>query len=217
VKDAIARPNRLDLGKVSERLRHHDAVGQHGTFRPARRAAGVKKPGKIAGAARHHVDALALEKLSPLARAGRDGAAVRRDVVGPIRACERQRRFRVADDVAELIAVELGIHRHGDQAGVPDRKQRFEKFRPVGHGDRNAIVGLAQGAQVARERARARRPLPISRVGRAAAGDRRTIRRGAPPFLDPGRQIHRTLPALFTVRAWRRSGPRPTRTAFRSD
>ena len=75
------------------------------------------------------------------------------DVVGAIGARQNQRRFGVADDVTELLAMKLGVHRHRNQPGVPDRKYRFEKFRPVGHGDRHALVRPAQGAQTAGQRA----------------------------------------------------------------
>ena len=191
VQHAIAGAHRFDLGEVAERLLHQIAMGEHRALGAAGGAAGIKQPGQIVGRARRHVDTVALIKAAPLGAAGRDGAAVRCDVVGAVGACQNERSFGVADDVTELLAMELGVHRHRDQSGMPDRKQCFEKFRPVGHGDRHPGFRPAQGAQTAGQRARARRPLPVGRVCRAAERNRRTIRRSASPFLDPAREVHR--------------------------
>ena len=144
MKHAVADADRLDFGEVGQRLRHHDAVRKHRALRAAGSAAGIEQPGKIVGAALDHIDAVAAREAPPIRAVGRDGTGKRRGVVGAIGAGENQRRLGVADDVAEFVAMELGVHRHGDEAGMPNRKQRFEEFRPVGHGDRHAIVRLAK-------------------------------------------------------------------------
>ena len=143
MQHAIAGADRLDLGEIGERLRQHDAVGQHRALRAAGRAAGIEEPGEIVRRARHDVDAVAVIELPPLGAFGDDRAPVRRHVLGAIGTGEHQRSLGMADDVGELLAMEFGVHRHRDQAGVPDREQSFEKFRPVGHRDRNAIARAA--------------------------------------------------------------------------
>jgi hypothetical protein len=120
VQNTNAGADRLDFGEVGQRLRHHDAMRQHGAFGPAGGAAGVEQPGEIAGLARHDVDPVTLTKLPPFGAAGRDRTAVRCDIVGAIGTCQDERRFRVADNVTELLAMELGVHRHRDKPGVPD-------------------------------------------------------------------------------------------------
>ena len=157
VQNAIAGADRFDLGEIGERLLHQIAMGEHRALGAAGGAAGIKQPGQIVGRARRHVDAVALIEAAPLGAVGRDGAAMRRDVVGAVGACQNQRGLAYADDVTEFLAMELGVHRHRDQPGVPDRKQRFEEFRPVGHGDRHAARPVRTSARrlpaSARERA----------------------------------------------------------------
>ena len=95
----------------------------------------------------------------------------------------------MADDVGELIAVEFGVHRHRDHAGVPDRKQSFEKFWPVGHGDRHTIARAAEECRYRRAPANAP-PIPGLRKvlpPKAMAGRSGAAR----PFFDPAREVHR--------------------------
>src|SRR5271165_430410 len=112
-------PDRLDFREVSKRLRHHDAVGEHRSLGAAGGAAGIEQPGKIARPARYRIDAVALTQLTPIGAAGGDGAAAPRHVIGAIRTRQNQRGLSVADDVTELLAMEFGVHRHGDEPGMP--------------------------------------------------------------------------------------------------
>ena len=153
MQHAIAGADWFDLSEIGERLLHQIAMRQHRALRAASGAAGIKQKRQIVGRARHHVDAVTLIKAAPFGAVGRDGAAVGRDVLGAVGACQNQRRSGVADDVTEFLAMKLGVHRHHNQSGVPDRIHCFEKFRPVGHGNRDALVRPAQGAQIAGKRA----------------------------------------------------------------
>ena len=191
--------DRLDVGQIGQRHRHQIAVRQHRALRPAGGAARVKQPGEIVGASRHDIDAVALAEAPPFGAGGDDGAAMRRDIVGEVGARQDQRRLRMPDNVTELVGVQLGVHRHRDESGVPDRKQRFEKFRAIAHGDRHPILRPAQRAQVAGEDARARCPLPITGVSRRAHRDRGILAGGAAPFFHPAGEVHcaiRACPSL---------------------
>ena len=133
VQDAVLRHHLVDIGEVAERGHEQVAVGERRSLGLSGRAARVEQPGRIS---RLPVDERRRcrpgEPVPP--RSGRqhrhlqriDGADQRLDLVGVLVVGHDDRRAAVVEDVGDLLAVEPGVDRHGDETGVPDGEQRLE-------------------------------------------------------------------------------------------
>ena len=102
----------------------------------------------------------------------------------------------VLEDVADLVAVESGVDRHGNEAGVPDREQCLEILRPVAHHDGDAAA-RRQSEVVAKARSCCGHPFrercPVG-VHPFAVGQRRVAGTQEAVALHPNGQVHDAVP-----------------------
>ena len=133
------------------------------------------------------------------------GLQVRRD--------EAQLRARVLQDVGELLGMQLGVHRHRGQAGVPAGEQDLVELRAVPHRQRNAVT-FAQVELLGESGSHARyaaRHLPVGAHRALADRQRRTLRLPAGAAQQQMNQIHAGGRAWWRC-AWSRRRP-PRRAA----
>ena len=100
----------------------------------------------------------------------------------------------VLGDVSDLVTMQPGVHRHGDQAGVPDCEERFEVLGAIPHHDGDAVARLqsvvvSEATGDCSDACAARRPVGVDVV---AHGERRAIRPTTPVPVDPHGQVHLT-------------------------
>src|SRR6185312_2094832 len=119
---------RIDIGEIGERGGDQVAVGECRTLGSSRRAAGIEKPGRIVLPPLDQRDAIALRKLLPFPATADYGASQVRQILGErrhrlrqIRACKAKPRAGMAEDVAELLAVQLGKPGSGGDGGAARR------------------------------------------------------------------------------------------------
>ncbi len=210
MQDRIVGRDRIDVGVVAEARHQQIAMGEHGALRPARGAAGVEEPGGIVRRAPHEVHAGVPEHALPVGiardhdpREARQILLQRRHGLGEIGADEGETRAGMIEDVAELLAVQLGVDRHGEEPGMPDREERLEIFRPVGHGDGDALAGrhAGDGEQRSCQRPHAGGPLAIGQADAGAPGHGGSVGEGLAVLLDPAGDVHRQSSPRWV--AWR--------------
>ena len=180
--DACRRRERVDVGEIERRHRHQIAMAQHRALGPAGGAAGVEQPGEVVAArdrSRHRVGARELApESSPrttrrVERLESRAQSPRRDRTSPGTAAPRI----LGGHEGDFAGVQLGVGRHGDEAGAPDREQDREIVGIVGHRQHDAVAGLQ--AERPKPAGQPRRQRAIGRVVVEPAG-RRPRRRARP-------------------------------------
>ena len=175
MQDRVARLDLVDVGEVRVRLEHEVAVRQHRALRHAGRAARIEKP---RGIVRFHIRCRHRLNAQPLDFAHRRGARNRRL---EIRRDEAGLGGAVLQDVGELLRMELGIHRHGDEPGVPASEQHLVVLDAVLHCQGDTIARL-QVQLLPQPRGKARDTLGELAVG---AHEVLALREGGGPRLKP--------------------------------
>ncbi len=209
MQHGVAGRDRIDIGEISQAHRDQVAVGERGALGPAGGAAGIEEPGGVLRPALDQRGRLSGERAAPLGLAGddearelRQRAGQRRQRLGEIGADKAQPRAAMAEDVAELLAMQLGVDRHRHQPGMPDAEERLEIGGPVGHRDGDALArpigGLAR--QHAGQRRGACGPLRVGRMHGFADRDRRTFGEASPVATEPGGEVHRPTPPGESMR-----------------
>ena len=123
-------------------------MAEHRPLGLAGGAGGVEKPGRISRVAIGHDAGVAylhegvgpgrgvddfLERGRLLGRLGDGGDEVGRHEAEP--------GAGILQDEGEFLGVQLGIHRHGTEAGMPDRVHHLDRLDAIGHGEGHAIAG----------------------------------------------------------------------------
>src|SRR5262249_40603788 len=112
--------------------------------------------------------------------------------LGEVGAHEGEARAGMAEDVAELLPVQLRIDRHGEEAGVPDREQRLQVLGAIGHGDRDPFARrhTRQFRERASDRPYPRGPLSVGRVHARPNRYAGAVRESPTVAVDPGGDVH---------------------------
>ncbi len=119
--------------------------------------------------------------------------------LGEIGRGEGYARAGMLENISEFATVQLGVDRHGNQAGVPDGELDFEEFRTVRHRDGDPVAGpAAQPAkQLRRDPPGSRSPGAEGEMKRRAARDGWAVGVAAPAFFQPSGDVHRMIPPGF--------------------
>ncbi len=102
------------------------------------------------------------------------------------------------EDVAEFLAVELGVDGHGDAARMPDAEERLEIVGAVAHDDGDALSWMPEGFSLQRagNGGGACRPVPIGRMHDAPRRDGGRCGKAPPIAGEPSGNIHRRAPVM---------------------
>ena len=182
-------------------------MGEGRALRPARRAAGVEQPRRVAGRQVRQRHRGRRHEPRPVRPRGDDDLAQGRQLAeqGPhvvlvLGVGDDDGRRAVPQDVRQLLAVQPGVDRDGAQPRVPDPEQRLEVLRAVAHDDRDPVprYEAGPGAQAAGDVRDGRGPGRPGRVDALALGDRRGVRAEPAVPLHPHSKVHRCLPASLT-------------------
>ena len=199
--DRTAGRRPVDIGEVVERHRQEIAMREHGALGPAGGARRVEEPRQIGGLRFRQGDGIAHfhegvgpcrdvdDLLEPGRLLGRLG-----DGRGEIGRHEAEPGAGILQDEGELPGVQLGVHRHGAEAGMPDRVHHLDRLDAVRHGEGHAIA--AHQTEAAREvHAHHRNLAPQVAIGEMGRG-----RRGRAPA---DRGIPGPIPAADGRCSWR--------------
>ena len=152
--DRAAGRRPVDIGEVVERHRQKIAMGEHGALGPAGGARRVEEPRQVGRLRLGEDDGIADLHEGVGARRDVDDLLQRRRVLrrlgdgrGEIGRDEAEPGARVLQDEGELPRVQLGVHRHGAEAGMPDRVHHLDRFDAVGHGESHAIAAFQAEAR----------------------------------------------------------------------
>jgi hypothetical protein len=182
--DRAAGRRAIDVGEVVERHRQKIAMGERGALGPAGGAGSVEQPGGIGRLRFGHGDRIAdtheavrpRRDIDDFAEPGRFLGRLG-DGVGEIGRHEAQFCARVLQDEGELLGVQLGVHRHGAEAGMPDRVHDLDRFDAIGHGECHALAAAETEAalQVHAHHRNLAPEIAIAEIGRGPACERRQI------------------------------------------
>ena len=155
--------DRVEVAQVGRGHRGEVAVGERRALRPPGRPRGVEQPGRVVvrgagqgrrrrGEARSRSRSRRPEPSAaghphdpdPLRQgAGGGGRLVADDDGG---------RAAVADDVADLVGVQVPVDRHGDEPAVEGGPERLDQLGAVGHQQHDAVTGpQPEGGEAGRE------------------------------------------------------------------
>ena len=177
ISDGVIATHRIDIDVVAHAHGHQVAVRQHHALGAAGGAAGVEQPGGVAQVA------LGDGHGKRVGRRGEQGGGLRRFQVDlPLDATQRfgrhvggdegPARAAVGGDPFDLARVQLGVDRHGDQAGPPQAPHHFQVARVVAREDQHAVARLQAGiARALGQTGAARGPLVVRGVQGIAVQD----------------------------------------------
>ena len=138
MEDGILGRYLIDVDEVRERHGEQVLVGQHRSFRPAGRAAGIEKPGN--GLGRNVGQGYRLALVKPVGAAHLDDLLHGLDLVGQwhrhlgeIRCDEADPGAGMVEDVGDFPLMQFGVHWHHGQPGIPAGDQHFEVSGAVLH------------------------------------------------------------------------------------
>jgi hypothetical protein len=143
--DGVAGRDGIDIGEIIEDRRHQVALGQRHALGPAGGAAGVEQPGRVGRRPLGRFDRRDEQRV-PCRAAGfdrfdqaRHGQTGQRGM--EVGRGEAQPAAAVAEDVFELLRMQLGIDRHRHQPGMPAGEHRLGIRGAVLHHQADAIAG----------------------------------------------------------------------------
>ena len=116
---------------------------EYGALRAPRCAAGVEQPCGIFRPARRDSHGIVCSKPAPFRSIDHQQTRMKCDGLSDVRRRDHKRGLGVIDDVVEFVAMQLGVHRHRNKPGMPNRDQRLQIGGVIGHGERNPLAGPA--------------------------------------------------------------------------
>jgi hypothetical protein len=127
----VAGAELVDVGKISLGLEQHVAVGEARPLRHAGGAARVEEPRRVVGPDLGRRGLLGKNRVLQADSLGDRSCEIRGDEAGA--------RAGILEDVRELLRVQLGVHRHRGDAGVPAGEKNFVELRAVLHRQGDAV------------------------------------------------------------------------------